>query len=141
MIHLNLDADGFLLSASYTSTGGPKVESLAGFDLAGHRLQAHRWDGKKLVLDKTRLAELDAVKQAAEAEAAAAELQRELEASNAAVLEALEGLLTASTGGPKVEDLVKVLHEAKTSMKSILRDREDIRKKIKAHKEEHHVRN
>lgn len=137
MIHLNLDADGFLLSSSYTSTGGPKVESLAGFDLAGHRLRAHRWDGKKLVLDKTRLAELDAAKQAAEAEAAAAELQRELEASNEAVLEALEGLLTAST----VEDLVKVLHEAKTSMKATLKDREDLRKKIKAHKEEHHARN
>lgn len=137
MIHLNLDADGFLLSASYTSTGGPKVESLAGFDMAGHRLRAHRWDGKKLVLDKTRLAELDAAKQAADAEAAAAELQRELETTNAAVLEALEALLTASD----VTELLAAMLAAKNRLGATLEARAAIREKIKAHKEVNHARN
>lgn len=60
VIYLNLDADNYLLSVSKTNTGGPSVKSLDGFDFSGHRIRAHRWDGEKLVLDETRLAELDA---------------------------------------------------------------------------------
>lgn len=128
MVHLNLDEDGYLLSASYTPTGGPWVASLAGFDLAGHRLRAHRWDGTALVLDETRLAELDAAAQADEAAASVAALRQDLETTTAEVVEALEGLLTATTA----TELLTALLTARDKLGSTLTARADIRAKIKS---------
>lgn len=60
MFYLNIDESGYLLSVSKTKSGGPVVESIDGFDLSGHRINAYYWNGSALVLDETRLAELDA---------------------------------------------------------------------------------
>lgn len=62
-MYLNLDTDGYLLSVSKTPVkNGVAIDSLAGFDLSGHRINAYRYDFETgtLVLDETRLAELDA---------------------------------------------------------------------------------
>lgn len=59
MFYLKLDADGYLLSVSTTPMEGPSIDTLDGIDLSGVRMRAYRWDGKTLVLDETRLAELE----------------------------------------------------------------------------------
>ena len=58
--YLNLDPDGYVLSVSKTNTGGPVVKKLDGLDLSGRRIEAHRWDGKKLILDEEKLAQIEA---------------------------------------------------------------------------------
>ena len=72
MLYLKLDKDGYLLSVSRKPTAGPAVESLEDFDLSGHRIEAHRWDGEQLVLDEDKLATLEAEDAAAKAEEAKA---------------------------------------------------------------------
>ena len=67
MFYLNINEEGYLLSVSSTPIGGPSVESLEGLDLLGCRINAHRWDGKKLALDEERLDAL--MKEQAEEEA------------------------------------------------------------------------
>lgn len=66
MFYLNLDETGYLLSVSKTKSSGPSVDSLDGFDLSGYRINAYRWDGSTLVLDETRLAEVEAEAKAQE---------------------------------------------------------------------------
>ena len=66
MYKLNLDPEGYLLSISYepggVEAGEPAIDTLAGLDLEGNRISAHRWDGEKLILDKEKLAAIDAEK-------------------------------------------------------------------------------
>lgn len=65
-MYFNLDNDGYVLSASKTPTVGAVGYEASGLDLSGERIRAHRWDGKKLILDETRLTEIDAEKASAE---------------------------------------------------------------------------
>jgi hypothetical protein len=63
MIHLNLDENNYLLSVA-TIGGGISAEiDLAEFDLTGGRMRAHKWDGKTLIFDAERYAEIEAEKE------------------------------------------------------------------------------
>lgn len=58
-MYFNLDNNGYALSVSKTPVSGGVKYDASGLDLSGDRLRAHRWDGEKLILDETRLAELE----------------------------------------------------------------------------------
>lgn len=97
MYYINLDEHGYVASY-YTVDGSTEpipgvlsVESLDDLDLTGSRLRAHRWDGEKLVLDKERLAQLEAEAQAAER---IAELREMLAATDYVAAKIAEGSAT-----------------------------------------------
>lgn len=57
---LNVDENGYLLSIA-TIGGGIEAEiDLANYDFTGDRIRAHKWDGKTLVFDAERYAEIEA---------------------------------------------------------------------------------
>ena len=64
MIFLNLDKNNYLLSVAKIG-GGTKAEiDLSKYDLTGERIRAHKWDGKTLIFDAERYAEIEAEKEA-----------------------------------------------------------------------------
>ncbi len=70
------------------------METLEGFDFSGERIRAYRWDGKKLVLDEDRLAELLAASAAADNIQQIAELKSKLAATDYAVIKIAESSAT-----------------------------------------------
>lgn len=61
MCWINLDLNGYLISVSSTPLKDCNtIKTLDDLDLSGHRINAYRWDGEKLVLDEKRLAEIEA---------------------------------------------------------------------------------
>ena len=65
---LNIDKDGYLLSVANVG-GGVKVDlNLSNFDLSGDRINAHKWDGKTLVFDANKYAEIKTKEKAVEVE-------------------------------------------------------------------------
>lgn len=64
MIFLNLDKNNYLLSVAKIG-GGIKAEiDLSEYDLTGEKIRAHKWDGKTLIFDAERYAEIEAEKEA-----------------------------------------------------------------------------
>ena len=60
MMFLNLDENGYLLSVAKIGGGIEADIDLTEYDLTGDRIRAHKWDGKKLVFDADRYAEIEA---------------------------------------------------------------------------------
>ncbi len=99
MYYLNLDPAGWLLSVSAVPMPGcPAVGTLEETDLSGCRIRAYRWDGAALVLDKERLAALEAER------TAAARTARDDEASAAAMAEVQAALITAQINALSADD-------------------------------------
>lgn len=59
-MYLNLDRDGYVLSAGHMPMEGAVEYDASGLDLTGARLRAFRWDGEQIVLDAAKLEELEA---------------------------------------------------------------------------------
>lgn len=125
--YLNLDAGGYLLSVSTAPMDAPSIESLDGLDLSGSRINAYRWDGESLVLDGARLAELEAQEAAEAVRERVFELTARLRASDSVVLEALEGLLTATTA----TGFIAALISAAKSIRATLAERTSLREQIR----------
>lgn len=126
MYYLNIDPDGYLLSIS-TIGDGPHIDSIEGIDLCGDKINAYRWDGSNLVLDGGRMA---AIEQAEAARAKAeqiAELMAQLRASDTTVLEALEGLMSATTATGFITSLMT----AARNIRATLTERSDLRTRIR----------
>lgn len=97
-MYFNLDNNGYALSASKTPVSGAVEYDASGLDLSGERLRAHRWDGEKLILDETRLAEL-------EQQSAAAQQTIEKAMYDAAVRQEIQAaLLSAQVNTLDVDD-------------------------------------
>jgi hypothetical protein len=59
MIYLNIDENNYLLSVA-TVGGGIEVDiDLAGYDLSGDRIRAHKWENNTLIFDADRYAEIE----------------------------------------------------------------------------------
>ena len=58
--YLTVDKDNYLLSIASVGIGIEADINLDDYDLSGYRINAHKWDGKTLMLDEERLAEIDA---------------------------------------------------------------------------------
>lgn len=68
MMFLNIDKDGYLLSIANVG-GGIKADiDLSKFDLSEDRINAHKWDGKTLVFDANKYAEIKAKEKEGEVE-------------------------------------------------------------------------
>jgi hypothetical protein len=75
MYYLNLDENNYLLSVA-TVGGGVEVDiDLNKYDLTGHRISAHKWNGETLIFDGDKFAEIEAEKAAKVAEAEAKSAQ------------------------------------------------------------------
>lgn len=97
-MYFNLDDNGYVLSASKTPTVGAVGYDASGLDLSGDRLRAHHWDGEQLILDETRLAEL-------EQQSAATQQTIEKAMYDAAVRQEIQAaLLTAQVNTLDVDD-------------------------------------
>lgn len=62
MMYLNLDENNYLLSVASVGAGIEADIDLSKFDLTGDRIRAHKWNGKKLVFDADRYAEIETEK-------------------------------------------------------------------------------
>ena len=62
MMFLNLDENNYLLSVAKVGGGVEADIDLAEYDLAGDRIRAHKWNGKTLIFDAERHAEIEAEK-------------------------------------------------------------------------------
>lgn len=60
MLYLNLDENNYLLSIASVGVGIEADIDLDKYDLTGYRINAHKWDGKTLVFDADRYAEIEA---------------------------------------------------------------------------------
>ncbi len=60
MIYLNLDENNYLLSVASVGVGIEADINLDEYDLTGYRIRAHKWDGKALIFDTDRYAEIEA---------------------------------------------------------------------------------
>ena len=126
-LYVNLDKDGYVLSVcSNELEGMPSIDS-GDYDFSGCRLSAYRWNGKALVLDEDRLAELEQEEQEQEKETEIWELTRLLRESDSVVLEALESILSATT----LTALLSALVSAAKSIKATLTERNNIRERIR----------
>lgn len=125
-MYFNLDDNGYVLSASKTPVFGAVGYDASGLDLSGDRIRAHRWDGKKLILDETRLAELAEEDGKADRTFQVVKLRQELVSTNEVILEGLEALFTATD----VAGLFTALLTAKNSLADVLEARAAIREKI-----------
>lgn len=129
MLYLNLDAEGYLQAVSTVGPeGAPCIDTLDGLDLSGSRIGAYRWDGAALVLDPVRLAEIEAADRAADIRRQIAALTSELRSTDSVVLEALEGLMTATTA----TGFIAALITAARAIKTTLAERANIRERIAA---------
>lgn len=59
---LNLDENNYILSIAEIGEGVEVSLNLDDYDLTGDRIRAHKWDGKALVFDADRYAEIEAEK-------------------------------------------------------------------------------
>lgn len=111
MYKLNLDTEGYLLSIDHrpdgVEAGEPAIDTLAGLDLEGDRISAHRWDGQRLVLDEARLADVTAAEDMETDAEEVKMLEEALSDTDGTVLEALEGLFAATTATEFISALVK----------------------------------
>ena len=124
---LNLDENGYLLSIYEKTEGeGPYLESLDGYDFSGNRLSAYKWDGETLVFDAARYAALQSDAEIREKLMQAAKLTLELKKSDDAVLEAFEGLLTATT----ITGFMTALMNAGRGLRETLTSRAALREQI-----------
>lgn len=60
--YLNLDEKNYILSIAEIGEGVEAELNLTDYDLSGYRIRAHKWDGKALVFDADRYAEIEAEK-------------------------------------------------------------------------------
>ena len=61
--YLNLDDNNYLLSIATVGNGIEANINLNEFDLSGNRIGAHKWDGKTLIFDADKHAEIIAEKE------------------------------------------------------------------------------
>lgn len=97
MWYLQTDENGYLQGVSWGPepdgpTPLPYVESLEGLDLSGVRMRAYQWDGEKLSLDRTRLAELEDRERRGEKQELIAERKAMLAATDYVVIKIAEGV-------------------------------------------------
>jgi len=123
--YLNLDTDGYLLSIS-TIGDGPHLDSIEGIDLSGDKINAYRWDGTNLVLDGGRMADIEQAEAVRAKAEQIAELTAQLRASDSIVLEALEGLMSATTA----TGFIAALISAARNIRATLTERADIRARL-----------
>lgn len=64
--YLNLDENNYILSIAEIGEGVEAELNLSDYDLSGYRIRAHKWDGKALVFDADRYAEIEAERKAQE---------------------------------------------------------------------------
>ena len=130
---LHLDENGYLLSIYERTEGeGPHLYSLDGYDFSGDRLSAYRWDGERLIFDAARYAALQSDAEIREKLLQAAKLTLDLKKSDEAVLEAFEGLLTATT----ITGFMSALMNAGRSLRETLSGRAALREQIARLREE-----
>ena len=61
MYYLNLDEENYLLSVNKVDNGDTAADiDLEDYDLAGIRINAHKWDNGTLVFDEARFEQLKA---------------------------------------------------------------------------------
>lgn len=60
MMYLNLDENNYLLSVASVGAGVKAEIDLAGYDLAGAKIRAHKWENDALVFDAERWEEIKA---------------------------------------------------------------------------------
>lgn len=123
--YLGLDENNYLTYISTVGTG-PYIESIDGYDFSGYRLQAHKWDGETLTFDPARYAELAQHEAQEQAQEQIRALTSRLHQTDDVVLEALEGLMSATTMTGFIAALVSAAKDAK----AVLAERNHIRQKI-----------
>lgn len=135
MIYLDVDDSGYLrsvftrqVSEDEPELNLPHIDSLDGYDFSGNRIFAYRWDGKKLVLDDDKLAELMREEADEQNQWIIADLTEQLRQSDSIVLEALEGLFSATTATGFITSLIA----AARNIRSVLAERSDLRQRIQA---------
>ena len=62
--YLSLDENNYLLSVATVGGGIEADIDLSNYDLSDNRILAHKWDGKSLVFDADRYAEIETEKEA-----------------------------------------------------------------------------
>lgn len=127
MKYLNLDAEGRLLSVSDIPFKGGVACDVDGLDFSGHRVLAYRYDGEKLIFDDNKYAELDAEAMKAETSEKISNLRQELSSTNETVLEALEGIFSATT----FDGILTAIRKSRESLNDVLTRRASIREEIK----------
>lgn len=128
---VSVDEDGYVRSVGWVLDaieGGIMLDSLDGYDFTGERLHAYRWDGEKLAFDEDRWSELAKEQVAAEMLEKISELTARLRETDGVVLEALEGLLSATT----ITGFLAALVSAARSIRETLAERTDLRTRIEA---------
>lgn len=69
MYYLNLDKENYLLSVNKVDNGDTAADiDLGDYDLAGIRINAHKWDNGTLVFDEARFEQLKAEESEKEAQ-------------------------------------------------------------------------
>ena len=126
MVYLNVDDNGYLLSVS-SGGDGPGLENLEDLDLSGERINAYRWDGEKLILDENKLDTLEKEHAEVARQEKIRELTIALRETDETVLEAIEGLLSATTAA----QLLTAIKKASADLAEVLSYRKELRNQMK----------